>query len=132
MKLDEFDENGNSLDFDHGGRPRVFTDMVLAQIPIWIVDGWTIEAIAVHIGTSKASLLSTCSRLGISLGDAKRTQTEPTIAELVLHLPKQLSEKIESRAIDFSMSVEHLVIILLNQIARDDLFDAVLDFEDDT
>jgi hypothetical protein len=42
-----------------------------------------------------------------------------------------LSEKLESRALDLSMSTEHLVVLLLSQIVSDDLIEAVLDFDDD-
>jgi hypothetical protein len=121
-----------TLDEDHGAsRPRVvFTEMVLAKIPLWIVDGWTLDAIAIHIGTSTSSLEATCSRLGISLKGAKQPQSKRTKEELVLRLPKRLSEQLERRALDLSMSTEHLAVVLLNQIVIDDLFEAVLDFDD--
>lgn len=129
MKVDD-DKNG-------GGRPRVFTDMVLAQLPLWIIDGWSLDAIAERIGTTPGSLYATCSRLGISLKGAKRPEGKRHVGpegqrymeELILRLPKQLAEKLERRALDMSMSTEHLTIVLLEQIAHDDLFDAVLDFD---
>lgn len=119
------------LDEDHGRSSRVvFTEAVLAKIPLWIIDGWTLDRIAEHIGTSQGSLLATCSRLGISLKGAKQPKGKRAMDELVLRLPKQLSEKLETRALDLSISTEHLVIVLLGQIASDDLFDAILDFDD--
>jgi hypothetical protein len=120
------------LNEDNGVKPRVvFTEAVLAKIPLWIIDGWTLDKIAEHIGTSQGSLLATCSRLGISLKGAKQPKGKKrAMDELVLRLPKPLSEKLETRALDLSISTEHLVIVLLGQIASDDLFDAILDFDD--
>lgn len=116
---------------DDRGRPRVFTDRMLARIPLWIIDGWSLEAIAERIGTSPGSLYATCSRLNISLKGANRPIGKRDVSTaMTLRLPKRLAQKIERRATEQSMSTEHLIILLLEQIASDDLFDAVLDFND--
>jgi hypothetical protein len=128
MKVDE-EPDEERFEDDRRGRPRVFTDMVLARIPLWIDDGWTLDAIAEKIGTTIGSLYATCSRLGISLKGAKRPASKREMDELVLRLPKPLLEKLDRRSLELSMSTEHLVIVLLEQIVGDNLFDAVLDFD---
>jgi hypothetical protein len=113
---------------DEEHRPRlVYTEAVLAKIPLLVMDGWSINAIAAYIGTSEGSLLATCSRLGITL---KKPKGKRITEEFVVRLPKPLSEKLESRALDLSMTTEHLVVVLLSQIVTDDLIEAVLDFDD--
>lgn len=115
---------------NRGGRPKIFGDKALAQIPVWIADGDDIEVIAERLGTTVASLYSTCSRLNISLRGARKPMDKRPVTEpLELRLKQALLARLEDKASDLSMSVEHLVIVLLEQIAKDDLFNAVLDFE---
>jgi hypothetical protein len=109
----------------------VYTEAVLAKIPLLVMDGWSLDAIAAYIGTSEGSLLATCSRLGISLKGAKKPKGKRVTDEYVVRLPKPLSEKLESRALDLSMTTEHLVVVLLSQIVADNLIEAVLDFDAD-
>jgi hypothetical protein len=49
------------------GKPKVFTDEVLASIPVWIEQGRTKEWIAGEIGCTMNSLQASCSKRGISL-----------------------------------------------------------------
>lgn len=113
---------------DPGGRPRLYTEKVLAQIPAWLSEGWPLDAIAVRLGTTKMSLWISCAKYNIRLRDAKLPVAKPP-TRLRLPLPNALLRKLEKRAEAMSASTEHLILLLLNRIIADDLFDAVLDFD---
>lgn len=113
-----------------GGRPRlIFTDQVLAQIPVWIAQGDTLDKIASRIGTTIGSLYVTCSRMGVSLRGANRPANKRTTEEIRIKVSKQVVTVLEEHGKMFSMTREQLVAVLLEQIVNDDLFQAVLDFE---
>lgn len=122
------DEWNDAVPRNPGGRPRVFSDQVLAQIPAWIAEGWPLPAIAARLGTTEISLYTSCSKYGISIESAKAVGSRRNPKREV-KLPKGLVRKLELRAAAMGSSVENLAVMLLEQIVADDLFNAILDFE---
>ena len=51
----------------NGGRQKIFTPEVLAQIPLWIAQGFTREEIATRLGAKVSSLQVVCCKHKISL-----------------------------------------------------------------
>jgi hypothetical protein len=115
-------------------KPIIYTPDVLASIPGMVAQNMSREEIAAQFGVTVASLQVTCCKKRISLRRPKlgsprilhiMTPQEPRLklsraANFVLHL------QAEKRASD----VNALAKQLLEIIAKDNLFDAVLDCEE--
>jgi hypothetical protein len=122
-------------------KARVYTDEVLASIPEWVKQGMSANQIAAKIGCTPNSLKATCCKKKISLrrdrsqtisivpvvtAEPVKSRQRPVMklspsANFVLHLAA------ERRCCD----VNDLAKDLLETIARDDLFKAVLDEKED-
>lgn len=103
--------------------PRVFTARVLASIPGMVTAGLSPAEIATEIGTTTQSLYQTCSRYKISLDpEAYSRGWAPRLL-----LRAGVRKKIETRAKYLNVTPTRLIEMLLNQVAEDDLFTAVLD-----
>lgn len=109
-----------------GGRPRLFTDDVLAAIPRWVQLGASREEIAEVIGTTVGSLVVTCAQHGISLSGG-------AISDLTLQrsLPDDKRQRLRRYARDRGVPVAQLVLDVLEAVLGEDdagsILDAVLD-----
>jgi hypothetical protein len=107
---------------------RIFTPEVLASIPEWVKEGMSTDTIAARIGCTANSLKATCCKKKISL------RRERTARSIIVPEPRQAMKL--SRSASFvlhlaaerrSCDVNELAKDLLEIIARDNLFNAVLD-----
>jgi hypothetical protein len=104
------------------GPPRI-TDETYAGIPALLEQGMTKTEIAAMFGVKLSTLVVLCSRRGISL-----RKNGPR--KLVLPLSDDLLKSLRKATRSFGRgSVERLVSDLLEKIANDDLYNAVLDEE---
>ena len=100
------------------GRKK-FTADVLEQIPKLISDGKSLSEIAGQIGCSVDSLRVRCSQLGVTL---RRNG-------LTVRLSQSTLDGLRRQARTEDMSENELASALLEAIARDDLYKAVLDLD---
>jgi hypothetical protein len=113
-------------------RPRVYTPEVLASIPEWVKQGMSTNAIAARIGCTPNSLKATCCKKKISL---RRERTARSIAvPIIVPEPRQVMKLSQSANFVLHLAAERrscdvndLAKDLLETIARDNLFNAVLD-----
>jgi hypothetical protein len=110
-------------------RKQIYTDEKLATIPALLEQGLTREQIADHFGGKVNSLQVVCSKKGISLWrrDRNRKPVELPDRELTLCLNNRALERLQKRAGAAGLTESELAGRLLNLIASEDLFDAVLD-----
>jgi hypothetical protein len=130
---------------------RKFTPLIVPQIVSWLNEGWTPSEIAEKIGCTVGTLRVRCSQLGISL--RHRTNNPPSGArggaatnalgkltnrtrvgevrlegqELLVLVPELAVDHLRACAATKGLSESDLAAILLEKIAQDDLYDAVLD-----
>ena len=127
-------------------RRFILTKDVMAGIPVLVQQGLNAEAIAARIGCTVGTLRVRCCHAGISLRVAKEAKVVPLVS-LVPASPKpsqsnrcfafavpttlQLSRvamaRLRQRAEATGMTEAELATKLLEVIAHDDLYDAVLD-----
>ena len=139
----------NSVTEKKGGRPSILTKDVMAGIPVLVQQGWTAEAIAARIGCTVGTLRVRCCHAGISLRVPKEVKVVPLVplvpaspakppqpkrffafaVPTTLQLSKVAMSRLRQRAEATGMTEAALVTNLLEVIAQDDLFDAVLDTE---
>ena len=105
-------------------RRTILTPQVLAGIPTLIAQGLRKADIAKRLGCKESTLQVRCSNAGISLRGWKRM-------ELRVGNPITLSHEalagLRARAASIGCSETQLASDLLEVIARDNLYDAVLD-----
>jgi len=100
--------------------PRLkFTPHVLEQIPKLVSDGKSASEIAGQIGCSVDSLRVRCSQLGVTL---RRNG-------LTVRLSRMALDGLRQQAMAEDMSEAGLASALLEVIARDGLYKAVLDLD---
>jgi hypothetical protein len=100
--------------------PRLkFTPHVLEQIPKLVSDGKSASEIAGQIGCSVDSLRVRCSQLGVTL---RRNG-------LTVRLSRTALDGLRQQAMAEDMSEAGLASALLEVIARDGLYKAVLDLD---
>jgi hypothetical protein len=130
-----------------GGRPSILTKDVMAGIPVLVQQGLNAEAIAARLGCTVGTLKVRCSQAQISLrtpkvvkvvplvplvpaSPAKPQQSKQYIAFAVpttLELSRVAMSRLRQRAEATGMTEAELVTTLIEVIAQDDLYDAVLD-----
>jgi len=98
---------------------RKFTSSVLEQIPKLVSDGKSASEIAGQIGCSVDSLRVRCSQLGVTL---RRNG-------LTVRLSRTALDGLRQQAMAEDMSEAGLASALLEVIARDGLYKAVLDLD---
>ena len=131
-------------------RGSILTKDVMAGIPVLVQQGWTAEAIAARIGCTVGTLRVRCSMLASAcaypkrsrwcrwcrwcqLSEAPHSRTAKAKAVIAFAVPTtlQLSKvamsRLRQRAEAIGMTEAELVTNLLEVIAQDDLYDAVLD-----
>ena len=128
-------------------RGSILTKDVMAGIPVLVQQGWTAEAIAARIGCTVGTLRVRCCHAGISLRVPKEVKVVPLVplvpaspakppqpkrffafaVPTTLQLSKVAMSRLRQRAEATGMTEAALVTNLLEVIAQDDLYDAVLD-----
>ena len=131
-----------------GGRPSILTKDVMAGIPVLVQQGLTAEAIAARLGCTVGTLKVRCSQAQISLRVPKEVKVVPLVplapvpttpkssqskrcfafaVPTTLQLSRVAMSRLRQRANAMGVTEAALVTTLLEMIAQDDLFDAVLD-----
>ena len=126
-------------------RLRILTKEVLASIPMLVQQGMDAEAIAAHLGCKVSTLRVRCSQAEISLRVPQEVKVVPLVpvakppkppkqkrcfafaVPTTLQLSKVAMSRLRQRAEAIGVDEAELVTKLLEVIAQDDLFDAVLD-----
>ena len=129
---------------------KKFTPLVVSQIQGWVQEGLTPTEIAGRIGCTLGTLRVRCSQLGISLRAVKQTATrsareclsddwDSTLAamrvaalpnpreRLTLLVPRLTLEHVRRHARARDLSDGAFIALLLEKIAEDELYQAVLD-----
>lgn len=135
----------NSVTEKKQGRPSILTKDVMAGIPVLVQQGLNAEAIAARLGCTVGTLKVRCSQAQISLRAPKEVKVVPLVPSplppkppkqkrsyafampTTLQLSKVAMSRLRQRAEATGMTEAELVTNLLEVIAQDDLFDAVLD-----
>ena len=102
-------------------RRGILTPQVLAGIPALVAQGLRRADIAKRLGCKEDTLQVRCSTAGISLSGRKLRVGDP------LKLSYEAMEGLRARAASVGCSEMQLASDLLEVIARDNLYDAVLD-----
>ena len=131
----------------HRRRP-ILTKDVMAGVPVLVQQGLSTEAIAARLGCTAGTLKVRCSQAQISLRTPKKvkvvplvplvpgikppkpSQSKPCFAFAVpttLQLSRVAMSRLRQRAQATGMTEAELVTTLIEVIAQDDLYDAVLD-----
>ena len=112
-------------------RQRKFTPDIIEQIPRLVADGKRPSEIAGQIGCSVNALRVRCSQLGLSLSRRKieSDDARQTMGALTVLLSPLTIDTLRKKADAENMSKAEFVSALLEAIARDDLYKAVLDLD---
>jgi hypothetical protein len=125
-------------------RRYILTEDVMAGIPVLVQQGLNAEAIAARLGCTVGTLRVRCSQAQISLRVPKEVKVVPMVRALpakppqskrcfafagptTLQLSRVARSRLRQRAEATGVNEAALVRNLLEVIAQDDLFDAVLD-----
>ena len=137
----------NSVTEKKQRRRFILTKTVMAGIPVLVQQGMTAEAIAARLGCTVGTLRVRCCHAGISLRVPKEAKVVPLVslvpaspaeppqpkrcfavaAPTTLELSRVAMSRLRQRAEATGMTEAQLVTKLLEVIAQDDLYDAVLD-----
>ena len=122
-------------------RQMILTTAVFAGIPTQVQQGFNAKAIAARLGCRVGTLRVRCSQAQITLRVAKVIPPVPApkppkqkrsyafALSTTLQLSRFAMSRLRQRAEAIGVSDVELVTSLLEVIARDDLYDAVLDTE---
>ncbi len=138
----------NSVTVKKQGRRSILTKDVMAGIPVLVQQGLNAEAIAARLGCTAGTLKVRCSQAQISLRAPKELKVVPLVqlvpatappkppqskrcfafaVPTTLQLSRVAMSRLRQRAQVMGMTEAALVTTLLELIAQDDLYDAVLD-----
>jgi hypothetical protein len=121
---------------------KIFTNAVFASIPTLVQQGFKTDAIAARLGCSVGTLRVRCSQAQISLRVPKEVKVVPLVPGLkppkqkrsyafalptTLQLSRVAMSRLRQHAEAIGVNDAKLASDLLEVIARDDLYDAVLD-----
>jgi hypothetical protein len=118
------------------GRPKKITAAVLERISTLIERGISPDEIAISIGCTRGTLYVVCSKAKISLrksGSQKLLPLSDTPPERTHHtaipfkLPETTVGRLRHEADKRGLAAGTLAAMLLEMIAQDNLYDAVLD-----
>ena len=129
----------NSVTDEKRRRRSILTKDILAGIPVLVQQGLNAETVAARLGCTVGTLKVRCSQAQISLRVPKDVKVVPIVP--LVPAPKPLMQRqsyafalsrvamsgLRQRAEATGMTEAALVRNLLELIAQDDLFDAVLD-----
>ncbi len=120
----------------------IFTKDIVAGIPVLVQQGLNAEAIAARLGCTVGTLRVRCSQARISLRIPKEVKVVPLVAAskppmqkrfygfalpTTLQLSRVAMSRLRQHAEAIGVTEARLASDLLEVIARDDLYDAVLD-----
>jgi hypothetical protein len=135
----------NSVIEKKQGRRPILTKNLMAGIPVLVQQGLNAEAIAARLGCTVGTFKVRCSQAQISLRVPKEVKVVPLVpapqppkppqskrcfafnVPTTLQLSKVAMSRLRQRADATGMTEDALVTNLIEVIAQDDLFDAVLD-----
>ena len=138
----------NSVTEKKQRRRSILTKDVMAGIPVLVQQGLNAEAIAARLGCTAGTLKVRCSQAQISLRVPKEVKVVPLVPLVpapqppkppkqkrsyafalpaTLQLSRVAMSRLRQRAEATGMTEAELVTKLLEMIAQDDLYDAVLD-----
>jgi hypothetical protein len=141
-------EEMNSVTEKKQRRRSILTKEVMAGIPVLVQQGLNTEAIAARLGCTAGTLKVRCSQAQISLRAPKEVKALPLVplvplvpapkppkqkrsydfaVPTTLQLSRVAMSRLRQRAEATGMTEAELVTTLLEVIAQDDLYDAVLD-----
>jgi hypothetical protein len=103
---------------------KLITPWVILMIRSWRDQGLSPAQIAKKIGCTEGSLRVRCSQLKISL---RRDGSERAYDQVLLKLSTTTMRHLQTRAALKGQTHSSLAATLLDRIAQDDLYDAVLD-----
>jgi hypothetical protein len=128
-------------------KQKIFTKAVFASIPTLVQQGFNTEAIAARLGCKVGTLRVRCSQAQISLRVPKEVKVVPLVPgptppkppkqkrsyafalPTTLQLSRVAMSRLRQRAEAIGVNEAKLASDLLEVIAQDDLYDAVLDTE---
>jgi hypothetical protein len=125
-------------------RRSILTKDLMAGIPVLVQQGLRAEAIAARLGCTVGTLKVRCSQQRISLRVPKEVKVVPLVPALkpptqkrsyafalptTLQLSRVAMSRLRQHAEAIGVNEAQLASDLLEAIARDDLYDAVLDTE---
>jgi hypothetical protein len=111
-------------------RKKILTKEVLASIPEMIArDGLNADEIAQKLGCKISTLKVRCSQAKISLRGSRSRRKRRRSKKQYLRVSSGVVASLRNRAAALGKTEEVLACELLETIARDDLYDAVLDHE---
>ena len=131
-------------------RRSILTKDVMAGIPVLVQQGLNAEAIAARLGCTAGTLKVRCSQAQISLRAPKEVKVVPMVplvpsanpppppkqrrsyafaVPTTLQLSRVAMSRLRQRAEAMGLNEAELVTTLIEMIAQDDLYDAVLDAE---
>lgn len=102
------------------GRPLKYTREFLESVPVLLGRGHTIERIAASVKGRPAAIIELCRRHKITLPSRKRLRC-------FVRLRYSTIKKLQDRALARGITHNELAERLLEVIATDDMFKAVLD-----
>ena len=137
----------NSVTEKRQRRRHILTKDLMAGIPALVQQGLNAEAIAARLGCTVGTLKVRCSQAQISLRVPKQAKVVPLVSLVpaspakppqskqclafavpaTLQLSRVAMSRLRQRAEATGISEAELVTTLIEVIARDDLYDAVLD-----
>jgi hypothetical protein len=132
-------ETMNSVTQTKQRRRSILTEDILAGIPVLVQQGLNAEAIAARLGCTVGTLRVRCSQAQISLRVPKDVKVVPMVPlvpapkppiqrrSYAFALSPVAMSRLRQRAEATGVTEAALVRNLLEMIAQDDLFDAVLD-----
>jgi hypothetical protein len=104
------------------------------RIPVLLNQGLSAMEIANVFGCTVGTLRVKCSKVGISLRRKPRGETAPpssasamAASRLTFALPSMTMEQLQQRATAQGLSISKLASALIEIVARDGLYEAVLD-----
>jgi len=118
------------------------TKHLMAGIPVLVQQGLDAEAIAARLGCNVGTLKVRCSQAQISLRVPKEVKVVPLVSDpkppqskrcfafalpSTLQLSRVAMSRLRQRADAIGVNEAQLASVLLEVIAQDDLYDAVLD-----
>lgn len=118
------------------------TKHLMAGIPVLVQQGLNAEAIAARLGCTVGTLKVRCSQAQISLRVPKEVKVVPLVSDpkppqskrcfafalpSTLQLSRVAMSRLRQRAEAIGVNEAQLASVLLEVIAQDDLYDAVLD-----
>jgi hypothetical protein len=108
----------------------MFSTGTLSQIESLVAEGLSAKEIADRIGCKLGTLRVKCSQFRISLRRSVSTKTKDNCARrLVITLAEETAFDLELHAAKKGMSRTNLAAALLEAIARDNLYNAVIDHD---